>query len=76
MRMKIELVYLSTYLCVVLVLPAAWRSLVVVERLNLTTFIVDAEWKPICMNPSFSDFDVHLVGISFCTEASLHSLNS
>ena len=38
----------------------------VVERLKLTRFIVDAEWKPICMNPRFSDFDVHSVRIPSC----------
>ena len=24
-----------------------------------TTFFVDSEWKPICINKNFSDFDVH-----------------
>ena len=57
----------------------------VVERLKLTTFFVVAEWKPICMNPSFSEFDVHSVGITgrfffffffFCTKTSPDRLNS
>ena len=34
MGMKIELVYFLTYLCVVHVLPTAWSSPVVVERLK------------------------------------------
>ena len=46
------------------------------------TFFVVTEWKPICMNKNFSDFDVHVhsVGTTTCfvfaLRTSRDSLNS